>query len=75
MTAKSDGGEKIVCVNKKARHEYEILDTLEGGLALLGTEVKSLRAGQASITEGFAVISGGEAWLVDCQIQPTRSAT
>ena len=63
-------GEKIVCVNKKARHEYEILETLEGGLALTGTEVKSLRAGQASITEGFVGISGNEAWLVDCQIQP-----
>jgi SsrA-binding protein len=63
-------GEKIVCVNKKARYEYEILETLEGGLALTGTEVKSLRAGQASITEGFAAIFGNEAWLVDCQIQP-----
>ena len=65
-----DGGEKIVCVNKKARHEYEILDTLEGGLALLGTEVKSLRAGQASIAESFAVVDRGEVWLIDCQIQP-----
>src|SRR5512134_2433392 len=63
-------GEKIVAVNKKARYEYEILDTLEGGLALTGTEVKSLRAGQASITEGFAVMQNNEAWLVDCQIQP-----
>ena len=63
-------GEKIVCLNKKARYEYEILETLEGGLALTGTEVKSLRAGQASITEGFAVIHNNEAWLVDCQIQP-----
>ena len=69
MTAKATG-EKIVCVNKKARHEYEILETLEGGLVLTGTEVKSLRAGQASITEGFAAILGNEAWLVDCQIQP-----
>ena len=70
MSAKTWSGEKIVAVNKKARYEYEILDTLEGGLVLKGTEVKSLRAGQASITEGFATISGGEAWLVDCQIQP-----
>lgn len=70
MTAKAYSGEKIVAVNKKARYEYEILDTLEGGLALTGTEVKSLRAGQASITEGFAVIHNNEAWLVDCQIQP-----
>jgi len=70
MSAKARTGEKIVCVNKKARHEYEILETVEGGLVLTGTEVKSLRAGQASITEGFAAISGNEAWLVDCQIQP-----
>jgi len=70
MARLTNAGEKIVCVNKKARFEYEILETLEGGLALKGTEVKSLRAGQASITEGFAVIMGGEAWLVDCQIQP-----
>jgi SsrA-binding protein len=70
MAAKAWAGEKTVAVNKKARYEYEILDTLEGGLALTGTEVKSLRAGQASITEGFAVIQNNEAWLVDCQIQP-----
>ena len=68
--AKAWTGEKLVCVNRKARFEYEILETFEGGLVLKGTEVKSLRAGQASITEGFAVITGGEAWLVDCQIQP-----
>jgi SsrA-binding protein len=68
--ARPNAGEKIVCVNKKARYEYEILETVEGGLVLTGTEVKSLRAGQASITEGFAAISGNEAWLVDCQIQP-----
>jgi SsrA-binding protein len=70
MTPKPDGGEKIACVNRRARHEYEILDTLEGGLALLGTEVKSLRAGQASIAEAFAVVDRGEVWLVDAQIQP-----
>ena len=70
MSARPGGGEKIVCLNKKARYEYEILETIEGGLALTGTEVKSLRAGQASITEGFAAIFGNEAWLVDCQIQP-----
>ena len=61
MPPKPHAGEKLVCVNRKARFEYEILETLEGGLVLTGTEVKSLRAGQASITEGFATISGGEA--------------
>jgi SsrA-binding protein len=66
----SSDGEKIVCLNKRARHEYEIVETLEGGLVLTGTEVKSLRAGQASIAEAFAIVDRGEAWLVDCQIQP-----
>lgn len=70
MAKRSDGGEKLVCANRRARHEYEILDSVEAGLVLRGTEVKSLRAGQASIAEAFAVIDRGEAWLVDAQIQP-----
>ena len=47
----SPGGEKVVCLNRKARFEYEIFETIEGGLVLTGTEVKSLRDGQASIKE------------------------
>ncbi len=70
VTKKPEGGEKLVCANRRARHEYEILDTVEAGLVLRGTEVKSLRAGQASISEAFAVIDRGEGWLVDAQIQP-----
>ena len=64
------GGEKIVCVNRKARHEYDILETLEGGMVLTGTEVKSLRQGQASIKEAFADVQGGEIFLVDSHIPP-----
>lgn len=56
-------GRKVIALNRKARHEYEILDTMEAGLVLQGTEVKSLRAGQASIAEGYAEIRDGEAWL------------
>ncbi len=62
------GREKLVCQNRKARHEYLIEDTLEAGLELVGTEVKSLRAGQGSIQEAFAQIKGGEAWLMQFHI-------
>ena len=54
---------RLVAQNKKARHKYLILDTLECGVRLLGTEVKSLRAGGCSIAEAFARIEGGELWL------------
>jgi SsrA-binding protein len=53
----------VVASNRKARHDYAILDTYEAGLALTGTEVKSLRAGRASLVDAFAQESGGELWL------------
>lgn len=53
----------MVASNRKARHDYAILDTYEAGLALTGTEVKSLRAGRASLVDAFAQESGGELWL------------
>ena len=56
-------GQKLVAQNKKARHDYHIEDTYEAGLVLTGTEVKSLRAGRASLLDGFAEIHEGEAWL------------
>ncbi|MGN6252984.1 MAG: SsrA-binding protein SmpB [Marmoricola sp.] len=56
-------GRKLVAQNKKARHDYAIEDTFEAGLVLQGTEVKSLRAGRASLVDGFVEIDGGEAWL------------
>ena len=56
-------GRKIVAQNKKARHDYHIEDTYEAGLVLVGTEVKSLRAGRASLVDGFAEIDGHEMWL------------
>ena len=56
-------GRKVVASNRKARHDYAILDTYEAGLALTGTEVKSLRAGRASLTDAFAQESGGEIFL------------
>ena len=56
-------GQKVVATNRKARHDYNIIDTYECGVVLWGTEVKSLRQGRASLTDGYAFIDGGEAWL------------
>jgi len=56
-------GRKLVASNRKARHDYYIEDVFEAGVVLSGTEVKSLRAGRASLVDGFVSISGGEAWL------------
>jgi SsrA-binding protein len=59
---------KIVATNRKARFEYEIHDTVEAGLVLVGTEIKSIRAGQVSLDEGFVLFEGSEAWLVNVHI-------
>jgi SsrA-binding protein len=56
-------GRRLVAQNRKARHDYHVEDTWEAGLVLTGTEVKSLRAGRASLVDGYAVIRDGEAWL------------
>ena len=56
-------GQKLIASNKKARHDYHILDTYEAGLVLTGSEVKSLRMGRASLVDGYVFIERGEAWL------------
>jgi SsrA-binding protein len=56
-------GRKVVATNRKARHDYLIDDVYEAGIVLTGTEVKALRAGRASLADGYATISNGEAWL------------
>lgn len=56
-------GRKVIAQNKKARHDYSIEDVFEAGLVLTGTEVKSLRAGRASLTDGYALLDDGELWL------------
>ena len=61
-------GRTLVAQNKKARHDYSIKDTYEAGLVLTGTEVKSLRAGRASLVDGFATFDDGEAWLHNVHI-------
>jgi SsrA-binding protein len=63
MTVPREKGRKVVASNRKARHDYTILDTFEAGIALTGTEVKSLRAGRASLVDGFAQDKGGEIFL------------
>jgi SsrA-binding protein len=59
----AEQGKKIIASNRRARHEYTIEDTVEAGLVLTGTEVKSLRAGRATLTDGFGQITDNEAWL------------
>ena len=61
-------GRVLVAQNRKARHDYELGDRVEAGLVLTGTEVKSLRAGRASLVDGFATIDDGEAWLRNVNI-------
>ena len=68
-------GQKMVAQNKKARHDYHIEDTWEAGLVLMGTEVKSLRQGRASLVDGFAEIDNGEAWLLGVHIPEYSQGT
>ncbi|MGT2751009.1 SsrA-binding protein SmpB [Streptococcus orisasini] len=66
--AKGQGN--VVAQNKKARHDYEILETYEAGLVLTGTEIKSVRAARITLKDGFAQIKNGEAWLNNVHITP-----
>ena len=78
MTAKTtDGrpGRKIITSNRKAFHDYFIVDQHEAGLVLTGTEVKSLRANGCSLVDGFVRLRGGEAWLVNVHIPPYEQGT
>ena len=59
---------KVIARNRRARHDYHILDVVEAGVVLTGTEVKSLRAGRASLTDGFAELRDGELWLMGVHI-------
>lgn len=70
----ADNGRKVVARNRKARHEYEILEEVEAGLVLKGAEVKSLREGKASFTDSFARVDGGELWLYELHITPYEQA-
>jgi SsrA-binding protein len=63
-----DPNDRPICTNRKARHEYEILEQIECGIVLTGSEVKSLRDGKVSLDEAYARIRDGELWLVGCDI-------
>jgi SsrA-binding protein len=67
--------EQIVATNRRARHEYEILETVEAGLALRGTEVKALRTGQVNFKDSYATVRNNEAWLRGCHISPYSHGT
>ncbi|MEX0842833.1 MAG: SsrA-binding protein SmpB [Gemmatimonadota bacterium] len=72
--ADKNTGRKVVASNRKARHEYQILDTWEAGLVLQGPEVKSLREGKVSFQDAFARIERGEVWLYSLHISPYEQA-
>jgi SsrA-binding protein len=65
---------KIVCQNKKARHDYHIIEVIEAGMVLVGTEVKSLREGRANLKDSYARIRNGELYLVQAHISPYSHA-
>jgi SsrA-binding protein len=67
--------EKVVARNRRARHEYFVLETYEAGIALHGSEIKSIRAGQISLAEAYVRIDGREAWLEDAHIAPYEQAS
>jgi SsrA-binding protein len=71
----AEGGRKVVASNRKARHEFEVLETFEAGLVLRGPEVKSLRAGNMSFQDCFARVEGSEVWLYNLHINPYEPAT
>jgi SsrA-binding protein len=66
--------ERIAISNRKARHEYEILDVYEAGIVLLGSEVKSLRLGKANLLDSYAILNKGEMWLLNMHISPFEKA-
>lgn len=70
----SDNGRKVVATNRKARHEYEILDRFEAGIVLKGPEVKSLREGKVGFQDAFARVEGSEVWLYNLHISPYEQA-
>ncbi|WP_436494179.1 SsrA-binding protein SmpB [Actinokineospora sp. HUAS TT18] len=68
-------GHKVIVSNRKARHDYAIVDTYEAGMVLLGTEVKSLREGRASLVDAFATVDDGEVWLRNLHIPEYTQGT
>src|SRR5258705_6499935 len=70
-----EAGDRPMATNRRARQEYEILETVEAGLVLRGTEVKSLRAGLVNFKDSYASVRNGEGWLLGCHINPYSHGT
>jgi SsrA-binding protein len=66
---------KVVATNRKARHDYHILDTYEAGVVLTGSEVKSVRAGRVNLRDSYVAVRDGELWLLNCHIAPYDQAS
>src|SRR5256886_10839166 len=73
--ASARASDRTVATNRRARHDYEILETIEAGLVLRGTEVKSLRGSHVTFKDAFATIRNNEAWLLGCHINPYSHGT
>ncbi len=70
MAKQSEGGLKMIATNRKAYHEYHIEDTIEAGIALVGSEVKSVAAGKVSLTDAYCRVENGEMWVHSMHIAP-----
>ncbi len=68
--AEKHSGEKVFATNKKAFHDYFIMEKFEAGISLLGTEVKAIREGRLNLKDSYALVQGGEAFLFNCHISP-----
>ena len=75
MAKKQQSGESSIAQNKKARFDYFIEDRIEGGLALQGWEVKSMRAGKAQLTDSYVILREGEAWLLNSHVTPLNTVS
>ena len=72
---KDDQNERVIAQNRKARHKYNVVDTLECGILLVGSEVKSMRQGHISIAEAYGRVQNGEVWLIGCNIDEYKQAS
>ena len=73
--ASKESGDRAIATNRRARHDYEILETVEAGLVLRGTEVRSLRDGLVNFKDSYASVRNGEGWLLGCHINPYSHGT
>lgn len=73
-SSKIDSSEKNIVTNRKARHDYEIVQSIEAGIALLGSEVKSMREGKVSLPDAYARLREGEVWVIGMHISPYKQA-